>query len=249
MDSIESNISRRTKDQCSTGSMREHDQTTTAAQPAACANAAQVLTYVSGNAEKRNEAERITADAGLRMACVSLPPDRVVPEVQGTVEEIVRQKCVAAYLALGRPVVVEDVALHFDALGGLPGPYARDFLANRALADVYALVAPSADRLGMTAVSALAFTADGDDVRIVVGQARGVVRDPAVHAHLPAWYPLVGRDRDDDARRALPCDTWASAAANDGVPCLHRVRAFDALARSLAEVPLTAVTADRRTLR
>lgn len=223
-----------------------------AAAALATADAHRRLAYVSGNAEKRVEAERIAADADIDLVCMALPPGSVLPEVQGTVEAIARQKCLAAYAALGRPVVVEDIALCFDALGGLPGPYARDFLASRSLADVHALVAPATapspeGRLGVTVVSALAFTFDGDDVRIAVGRARGFVRDPALHAHLPAWYPLVERDRDDDASLAAPCDAWPCAADCD-VPCLHRVRAFASLAQSLADAPPAPAPIDRRAL-
>lgn len=194
------------------------------------------LAYVSGNAEKRSEAMQIAADAGLLIQCVSLPADKTVTEVQGTVEGIARQKCLDAYAALGRPVLVEDIALHFSALGGLPGPYARDFLSAHSLADIFALVPPAEGRDAVTAVSALAFTTDGRDVRVVVGDARGLVRDPAPYAHLPAWYPLVKRDAADDALRGSVSDAWASAADADA-PCLHRVRAFAALAKMLVDDP------------
>lgn len=46
-----------------------------------------------------------------------------VPELQGEPEEISREKCRLASLQVNGPVIVEDTALCFNALGGLPGPY------------------------------------------------------------------------------------------------------------------------------
>jgi GTP cyclohydrolase I len=207
------------------------------------------LVYLSGNAEKRTELERIAADARLPLTIMSPPLGYTATEIQGTTEQIAREKCLAAYRALGRPVVVEDIALYFDALGGLPGPYVRDFLSDRSLNAIHALVSNGAP--GLTARSTLALTVDGRDVRVVTGDARCVVRDPAAYARQPSWYPLAARDTKDDARRGSPCDAWPCAAEDADAPCLHRVRAFDALARSLRDVPLDvsgSIAPDRRAL-
>jgi inosine triphosphate pyrophosphatase len=48
-------------------------------------------------------------------------------EIQGTPEEILDHKLRSAYKKLGIPVLVDDTSLHFDFLGGFPGPYAKDF--------------------------------------------------------------------------------------------------------------------------
>lgn len=50
-------------------------------------------------------------------------------EIQSTsLEEIVTHKVKQAYDVVGLPVLVEDVALGFDALGGLPGPFVKFFV-------------------------------------------------------------------------------------------------------------------------
>lgn len=49
-------------------------------------------------------------------------------EIQGTADEIREHKLDAAYTAFGVPVLVDDVSLHMDLLGGFPGPYIRYFL-------------------------------------------------------------------------------------------------------------------------
>nr|ALS89595.1 Ham1 family [uncultured bacterium] len=43
-------------------------------------------------------------------------------------EKIVEHKVKQAYDIIGKPVLVEDVALSFTALGGLPGPFVRFFV-------------------------------------------------------------------------------------------------------------------------
>lgn len=50
-------------------------------------------------------------------------------EIQSTsLEEIVTHKVKQAYDAVGAPVLVEDVALGFDGLSGLPGPFVKFFV-------------------------------------------------------------------------------------------------------------------------
>lgn len=53
-----------------------------------------------------------------------------VPELQGTTQEVAKAKCAAAAKALNAACVTEDTALCFEALGGLPGPYIKDFLGT-----------------------------------------------------------------------------------------------------------------------
>eukprot|EP00835_Amoeboradix_gromovi_P003502 NODE_233_length_13658_cov_0.453647.p10 type:complete len:180 gc:universal NODE_233_length_13658_cov_0.453647:13254-12715(-) len=49
-------------------------------------------------------------------------------EIQGTIDEIVKHKVKSAYAILGEPCIVEDVALTFNGMNGLPGPYIKSFL-------------------------------------------------------------------------------------------------------------------------
>lgn len=75
-----------------------------------------------------------------------------MPEVQGSTQEVAIAKCKSAakqvrpshaptqsipnpFLIfprrqLGKACVTEDTALCFDALGGLPGPYIKDFMGK-----------------------------------------------------------------------------------------------------------------------
>ncbi len=48
-------------------------------------------------------------------------------EIQGEPEEILRHKLKKAYETFQHPVLVDDVSVALEALGGFPGPYMKDF--------------------------------------------------------------------------------------------------------------------------
>ncbi|KAB8258557.1 inosine triphosphate pyrophosphatase [Aspergillus pseudonomiae] len=81
------------------------------------------LIFVTGNKNKVLEVKAILGPtATLEVLDINLP------EIQGSVEEITREKCRAAAETIGGPVLVEDSALEMHALGGLPGAYVKAFV-------------------------------------------------------------------------------------------------------------------------
>ncbi|PCG88906.1 Ham1-like protein [Penicillium occitanis (nom. inval.)] len=81
------------------------------------------LNFITGNKNKLSEVRAILGDA------VVVDNKSVdVPEIQGTIEEIAKEKCRRAADAVGGPVLTEDTALEFHAYKGLPGPYIKSFL-------------------------------------------------------------------------------------------------------------------------
>ncbi|KAH8664326.1 putative ham1 family protein [Xylariales sp. PMI_506] len=84
-----------------------------------------VVNFITGNANKLREVKAILEPAiEVRSQSVDLP------ELQGTVEEVTRDKCRVAADRVGGPVLVEDTCLCFNALGGLPGPYIKWFMQS-----------------------------------------------------------------------------------------------------------------------
>jgi non-canonical purine NTP pyrophosphatase (RdgB/HAM1 family) len=62
-------------------------------------------------------------------------------EIQSlNLQKIVQKKLKEAYKIVQAPVLVEDVSLGFEALGGLPGPFIKFFLDNMKLVDVCDLI-------------------------------------------------------------------------------------------------------------
>lgn len=83
------------------------------------------ITFVTGNAKKLQEVSEIlgAGDSTFPFRFVSRKID--LPELQGSPEEVSREKCKAAAAQVGGPVIVEDTSLCFNALGGLPGVYIK----------------------------------------------------------------------------------------------------------------------------
>ncbi|HMH69844.1 MAG TPA: non-canonical purine NTP pyrophosphatase [Candidatus Saccharimonadales bacterium] len=79
-------------------------------------------TFITGNQNK--------ADYLARTLGISLDHQKVeLDEIQSiSLEEIVIHKVKQAYDSMQAPVLVEDVALSFRALGGLPGPFVKFFV-------------------------------------------------------------------------------------------------------------------------
>jgi len=78
--------------------------------------------FITGNQNK--------ADYLSRLLDVEIDHHKVnLDEIQSTsLDEIVTHKVKQAYKLVQRPVLVEDVALSFEALGGLPGPFVKFFV-------------------------------------------------------------------------------------------------------------------------
>jgi non-canonical purine NTP pyrophosphatase (RdgB/HAM1 family) len=80
------------------------------------------VTFITGN---KNKAEYLEKLLGLKIKHVKVDLD----EIQSlSLQEIVEHKVKQAYSILKSPVLVEDVGLFFDELGGLPGPFIRFFV-------------------------------------------------------------------------------------------------------------------------
>ncbi len=75
--------------------------------------------FVTGNANKRREAERIVGRS-LETAVLDLP------EIQsGDLIEVLRFKAETAWQRLDRPVVVEETGLELTCMHGFPGPLVK----------------------------------------------------------------------------------------------------------------------------
>ena len=78
--------------------------------------------FITGNQHK--------ADYLAKMLGIPLEHQKVeLDEIQSiSLDDIVTHKVKKAYEIIGKPVLVEDVALGFTALGGLPGPFIKFFV-------------------------------------------------------------------------------------------------------------------------
>lgn len=78
--------------------------------------------FITGNQHK---ADYLASMLGIPLAHQKVDLD----EIQSmSLDEIVEHKVRQAYAHVNRPVLVEDVGLHFSALSGLPGPFIKFFV-------------------------------------------------------------------------------------------------------------------------
>jgi len=82
------------------------------------------LTFVTGNANKADQLGRY----------LSFPVSHIkldIPEIQSLdLEKVASEKAKSAYVMLGSPVLVEDTALTFESLNGLPGTLVKWFFES-----------------------------------------------------------------------------------------------------------------------
>jgi inosine/xanthosine triphosphate pyrophosphatase family protein len=82
------------------------------------------VTFITGNQHK---ADYLSKYLGYPVDHVKLDLD----EIQSTdLKAIVEHKVRQAFGLVRKPVIVEDVSLEFEALGGLPGPFIKFFVEH-----------------------------------------------------------------------------------------------------------------------
>lgn len=127
------------------------------------------LTFATGNYNKVQEMERILG-ANLKHQTIDLP------EIQSLdLKEVVTAKAKAAYAEIGTPVIVEDTALVFHALGKLPGTFIKFFIEELGYEDLCKLLAGKGDR-SATVMAGIAFY-DGEHVEISTGECTGSISE------------------------------------------------------------------------
>ncbi|KAJ5460284.1 uncharacterized protein N7458_001836 [Penicillium daleae] len=109
-------------------------------------------TFVTGNPNKVIEVNAILGDS-IPIRALALD----IPEIQGSLEDIARDKCRRAAKMVNGPVIVEDSALEFHAMNRLPGPYIKYFLESLGNDGLNKLLAPYEDK-SADAVCTFAFS-------------------------------------------------------------------------------------------
>jgi inosine triphosphate pyrophosphatase len=81
------------------------------------------ITFITGNIKKLEELQYILGNS------IDLDNKKIdLPELQGEPEEIAIEKAKEAARQINGPVLIEDVSLCFNSLGGLPGVYIKWFV-------------------------------------------------------------------------------------------------------------------------
>lgn len=140
------------------------------------------LTFITGNP---NKVAQLGKYLNFEIAHAKLD----IPEVQSLdVEEVAIAKARAAYALLGTPVLVEDVALTFEALRSLPGPLVKWFLESIGTEGLTKLLSGYENR---SAVAEVCFAlCDESGVNLFKGTRRGTIADTPRGETDFGWNPV-----------------------------------------------------------
>jgi non-canonical purine NTP pyrophosphatase (RdgB/HAM1 family) len=103
---------------------------------------------------------------------------------------VVEDKARRAYAVAKRPVLVEDVALTFHALGGLPGPFIRWFLEEIGTDGLCRLMRPYDNKRATAATMYGLF--DGKKLHTFGAEVTGTVADEPLSIETEGWKSNFG---------------------------------------------------------
>jgi inosine triphosphate pyrophosphatase len=115
-----------------------------------------------------------------------------LPEVQGTPEDIAREKCAAAAAQLGCAVMTEDTSLCFNAMCGLPGAFIKWFLGALGPHDLPKMLAGFEDKSAYAQCIFAYADGPGAEPRLFVGRTEGRIveaRGPTDFGWDPVFEP------------------------------------------------------------
>ena len=179
------------------------------------------LYFVTGNRGKFEEARRILAECGVELEMLPEAPKLEVQSMD--VLEVARTAAYTAYLATGKPVVVEDTGLYIDALNGFPGTYAAHVYNTIGIRGVLKLLEGVEDRRArfVTAVVAVVPPRMVEAVGVVEGVITREPRGGSGFGFDPIFEPLgAGK-------------TFAEMSLEEKNRWSHRGRAFRELCKKL----------------
>ncbi|RJE22140.1 hypothetical protein PHISCL_05537 [Aspergillus sclerotialis] len=142
------------------------------------------LNFITGNKNKLAEVRAILGNV------IEVDNQAVeVPEIQGTIEEIAKEKCRRAAEAINGPALTEDTALEFHALKGLPGPYIKSFLDSLGHEGLNKMLDGFDDRSAQ-AVCTFAFCrGPGEEPILFQGRTEGAIVRPRGPTNF-GWDPI-----------------------------------------------------------
>ncbi len=124
------------------------------------------VVFITGNQKK---ADYLAKYLGYSVDHIKLDLD----EIQSVdLKEIVEHKVRQAYEKIQKPVIVEDVSLEFEALGGLPGPFIKFFVERVSFENICSMV--DGKIRNATAKCVFGYF-DGKDLELFEGQLNGKI--------------------------------------------------------------------------
>ncbi|KAE8348344.1 inosine triphosphate pyrophosphatase [Aspergillus coremiiformis] len=177
------------------------------------------LNFITGNKNKLIEVRAILGNA------IEIDNQNIdVPEIQGSIEEIAREKCKHAAEVTGGPVLTEDTALEFRGLNGLPGPYIKSFLHALGHEGLNKILDSFEDKSG-EAICTFAFSdGPGSEPVLFQGRTKGTIVRPRGPSNF-GWDPIF----------EYKGKTYAEMDKEEKNQISHRYKALEKLQRWLSE--------------
>lgn len=176
------------------------------------------IIFVTGNAKKLEEVNQILGPEFPRKI-VSNNVDLL--ELQGDINEVSKLKAKEAHNQIRGPVLVEDTALCFNALKGLPGPYIKWFLGKLGPEGLHQMLQGFDDKTAQ-AVCTFAYHPGGenDEVILFQGRTNGTIVSPRGPRDF-GWDPCFQPEGYEL--------TYAEMPKSEKNKISHRYRALDLL--------------------
>lgn len=176
-----------------------------------------MLTFVTGNRHKLEEASEIAARYGIELEHRDIP----YVEIQADeLEQVVRPSVQQACALLGKPCFVEDAGLFVGALKGFPGPYSKFVFRTLGNEGLLKLMAGFEDRRAEFR-SAVGYCEPGKRPEVFTGKVEGnltlEVRGTHGFGFDPIFSPLEGDGR-----------TFGEMTTGEKNRLSHRARAIEA---------------------
>jgi len=143
------------------------------------------LYFTSSNHFKQNEVSTIIKGSGYKLVDPKIKPIQEI--LHRDLEDIVRDKTIKAYSALGLPCAVEHGALQIDVMNQLPGGLSKVMWDN--LGDnLCRYIGPKQSRAAI-AKSVVGYC-DGKKIFLFAGETEGEISDKARGKYKFQWDPI-----------------------------------------------------------
>lgn len=140
------------------------------------------ICFITGNKNKLREATKILDDYKIESIKIDLD------ELQGERSYVAERKAKLAAEQLNKTVIVDDTALCFNALKGLPGIYIKHFLEKLGTIGLYNLVKDYDDK-SADAVCSIGYCEPGKDPIVFEGICSGDIVGPKGKTDF-GWDPI-----------------------------------------------------------
>lgn len=179
------------------------------------------LCCVTGNQNKFEEYKKILAEHEIECENVKLD----LTEIQADPQEIAKNKAKQAAEEIGRPCFVDDTALCFNALNGLPGEYIKFFAEKLGLVKLVKLLDGFEDKTAK-AMAVIAYCEPGKEPAVFQGVTEGKIVMPRGERFV--WDPIFQPEGHEQ--------TYAEMSKEEKNRISHRKKALEKFIKHLEEI-------------